>query len=400
MTDSLLVTPDTWFDVPRRARLAEAATPLSLTLAAADGSVPLAAVTLGELRALHQVFGAWWPELGAGRGAAGLADGAYDRFLHASAALLYQQAEAALAPPDGRPTPTPAVLHFPDLAHPWLADSPTALRFLAPFLSMHGPSLRVWAAALASRNDSADLARQHVWLRLVLQKVAVDDDVPDVVACLRQVYGDDAARPALRAADTAVLDQCDLGWLAWSADALGLDRPRRTGVGIALGERRAAGAAPPDVTVIVPSYQHGSYIEAALESVLAQTYTAFRVLVVDDGSPDDTVARARRFDDPRLRVEVNAVNVGLGDSVLRALESVDTPYVALLNSDDLFHPDRLERCRAAFDGAPARRRRGHPLRQPRRRGPPAHGGHRAPALRRTADCRVGAVAGRHRPRRP
>ena len=56
-----------------------------------------------------------------------------------------------------------------------------------------------------------------------------------------------------------------------------------------------------------------------------------------------------RIDEPhgmadiRLRVRVNAVNFGLGDSVLGALATIDTPYVALLNSDDLFHPDRLAR---------------------------------------------------------
>ena len=186
----------------------------------------------------------------------------------------------------------------------------------------------------------------------MLQKVAAEDDLPAVVTCLQQVYGGgDDARQTLRAAETQVLDACGLD-LAWCARALGLDRPERTGAGISIGPPRSAGTAPPDLTVVVPSYRHSPYIETTIASVLAQTYAAFTVRVVDDRSPDDTVARARAVGDRRVRVEVNAANLGLGDSVLNALDAVDTPFVALLNSDNLFHPERLERCRAAFEQSP------------------------------------------------
>ena len=351
MTESLLVTPENWFDLPRRSRLAAGA-PLSLTFAGPDGCVPVAALSLAELRALHQTFQRWWRELGATPRDGGLADGAYDALLSGSRAVLQARAAAVLAAPDAAVAAPPALLHFPDLAHPLLADDVTATTFLTPLFWLHGPSLATWARALTNGTDAVALARQRPWLRLVLQKVAAEDDLAEVMACLRQVYGGgDEARQALRAAETQVLDACGLD-LAWCARALGLDRPDRTGAGIAVAERREASATPADVTVLVPSYQHGRYIEATLASVLAQTYPAFRVHVVDDRSPDDTVARAQRLDDPRLRVDVNAVNLGLGDSVLRALDVVDTPLVALLNSDDLFHPERLERCRAAFERSP------------------------------------------------
>ncbi|HUU33184.1 MAG TPA: glycosyltransferase, partial [Vicinamibacterales bacterium] len=352
MTDSLLVTPENWFDLPRRARLGATGAPLSLAVATADGAVPLAALTLGELRAVHQTFERWRRELGASAHDTGLADGGYDSLLSASRAVLQARAEAALASPVTAPADPPALLRFPELAHPLLADDITAIAFLTPLFWIHGPSLAAWARALATGHDAVERARQHAWLRLVLQKVAAEDDVPEVVACLRQVYaGGDEARQRLRAAETQVLDACGLD-LAWCASALGLDRPERTGVGIPMGEPRSGRATPADITVLVPSYKHGRYIETTLASVLAQTYTAFHVRVVDDRSPDDTVARARRLDDPRLRVDVNAVNLGLGDSVLGALEAVDTPFVALLNSDDLFHPERLERCRAVFERRP------------------------------------------------
>jgi glycosyltransferase involved in cell wall biosynthesis len=72
---------------------------------------------------------------------------------------------------------------------------------------------------------------------------------------------------------------------------------------------------------------------------------------VDDHSPDRTVERAAQIGDPRLQIQVNDTNLGLGDSVLRALNTIDTPFVALLNSDDLFHPERLERCRDVLKGS-------------------------------------------------
>jgi colanic acid/amylovoran biosynthesis glycosyltransferase len=107
------------------------------------------------------------------------------------------------------------------------------------------------------------------------------------------------------------------------------------------------------VTVLVPSYRHERYIERTIESVLAQRGVDFDLLVVDDRSPDRTVERARRYEtDPRVTVSCNDTNLGLGNSVLAALEQVRTPYVALLNSDDLFHPDRLKRSLDALTSNP------------------------------------------------
>ena len=103
-------------------------------------------------------------------------------------------------------------------------------------------------------------------------------------------------------------------------------------------------ALQPDITVLIPAFRHEGFIEEALRSVLAQTYGGFRVLVVDDASPDKTAHRARLLTDPRITVKANGSNMGLGNSVLSALGKIDTPFVALLNSDDVFHPERLERC--------------------------------------------------------
>ncbi|MEO5826737.1 MAG: glycosyltransferase [Gemmatimonadales bacterium] len=103
-----------------------------------------------------------------------------------------------------------------------------------------------------------------------------------------------------------------------------------------------------DITALIPAYQHEHFIEGAIRSILAQTNQGFRILVVDDCSSDRTVERARAIDDPRITVSVNSRNMGLGASLVAALAQVDTPFVALLNSDDLYHSDRLRLSRNAL----------------------------------------------------
>ena len=355
MTNTVLVTPDNWFDLLRQAAMADAGTTLEFTLSDASGQQPLADVSLGELRAVHHTYGAWWSELGGDGRPAALPLGAYDHFLSESRALLRRQAEAALASQDATAGPTQSRLAFPGYSHTLLSESPRALTFLKHFLWLpQSPSLSAWVHRLAAADDACPTARDRPWLRVLLQKAASENEQPDAHACLRAVYaGSDADRHALLAAEAEALDQCGLAELAGWARSLGLHKPTRTEPGVVIPARRPAPVgSTPDVTVLVPSYRHAAFIEAALDSVLAQTYAAFRVLVVDDRSPDDTVARAARIDDPRLQVVVNHTNLGLGTSVLRALDAIDTPYVALLNSDDLFHPERLERCRAALQQSP------------------------------------------------
>ncbi len=355
VTPPLLVTPENWFDLARLAATATAGTTREFTLCDAQGHCPLADVSLGELRAVHHTLGSWWADLGADTRPASVPAGAWDRLRAEGRALLRQQAEAALASEASPADTTPALLAFPALDHPWLSTSASAAAFLKQFLWLpHAPSLLAWAQHLAAADDAAAAARHHAWMRVLFQKVAVENELPEALACLRAVYdADDATRGALLQAEADMLDGCGLADLAAWGRRLGLHEPARSGAGIEIPARRPAPAgARPDITVLVPSYCHAPYIQAALESVLAQTYANYRLLVVDDRSTDGTVAQARRIDDPRVRIETNDTNLGLGDSVLRALERIDTPYVALLNSDDLFHPRRLERCREALEQSP------------------------------------------------
>jgi glycosyltransferase involved in cell wall biosynthesis len=348
----VLVGPESWFEIPVIARSGEAGS-VELTLVNSDGECPLSAVRLDELRAVHQTFGAWWQAVAGDGAGTALEPGTYDRFLSESRALVRRQAEAVLA--SAVAIPTERLLAFPGPDHVLLAGSRDALNFLRSFLALsHSSSLTWWARTLTGVADIAGRCRREAWLRLVLQKVAVEDELPEALACLREVYRDNVLRRDLLGAEADLLEQSGLTGLRWWAETLGLDRPQRSGTAFnfqapSIGREVAH---RPDVTVLVPSYCHAEYIESALESIRAQTYSRFEILVVDDRSPDKTVERAARVEDPRLRIEVNEANLGQGDSVMNALSKVATPYVALLNSDDIFHAERLERCRDAMERSP------------------------------------------------
>lgn len=102
----------------------------------------------------------------------------------------------------------------------------------------------------------------------------------------------------------------------------------------------------PLVSVIVPAYNAAEHIAQALESVRAQTAEDWEIVVCDDGSSDDTAAIATRFGEPfgeRVRVIRSAHNEGLACARNRAIEQAKGKLLALLDSDDVWLPNYLER---------------------------------------------------------
>lgn len=97
----------------------------------------------------------------------------------------------------------------------------------------------------------------------------------------------------------------------------------------------------PVVSVLLPVYNAGRYLQATLDSVLAQTFTNFEVIAIDDGSTDDSQAILRATRDPRIRVVEHRHNRGLIATLNEGIELARGPYIARLDSDDLMHPDRL-----------------------------------------------------------
>lgn len=97
------------------------------------------------------------------------------------------------------------------------------------------------------------------------------------------------------------------------------------------------------VSVILPTYNHEKYVSEAIRSVLDQTYEDFELLIADDGSSDDTVARVKEFDDPRITFSVFEENQGACTIGNWLLARATGEYVAVFHSDDVFMPDKLEK---------------------------------------------------------
>jgi glycosyltransferase involved in cell wall biosynthesis len=95
------------------------------------------------------------------------------------------------------------------------------------------------------------------------------------------------------------------------------------------------------VSVMMPAYNAEQYIGLAIESVLAQRYPGWELIIVDDGSTDRTAEIAASYQDPRIRI-LRQANQGESAARNAALESSKGVFVAFLDADDLFQLDHLE----------------------------------------------------------
>jgi succinoglycan biosynthesis protein ExoO len=98
----------------------------------------------------------------------------------------------------------------------------------------------------------------------------------------------------------------------------------------------------PEVSIIVPAYNTEAYIAKAIDSALTQTLTNIEVIVVDDASGDQTVEVIQQFTDPRLQLLQNPQNLGVSASRNRAIQKARGQWIAVLDSDDWYVPNRLE----------------------------------------------------------
>lgn len=97
----------------------------------------------------------------------------------------------------------------------------------------------------------------------------------------------------------------------------------------------------PQITVLMPAYNAGKYIREAITSVLQQSFRDFELLVVNDGSTDDTLSIALSFHDARV-VVINKEHAGIASALNTGLKLASAPYVARFDADDVCLLTRLE----------------------------------------------------------
>ncbi len=127
----------------------------------------------------------------------------------------------------------------------------------------------------------------------------------------------------------------------------------------------------PTVSVIIPSYNHEKFIAEAIQSILNQTYQDFEIVITDDCSSDNSVKIIKQFTDPRIRLFCNTENQGCSTTTTNCIKQAKGKYIAVLNSDDVFLPDKLSRqvaylethnhCAAVFSHAQVIHENGDPF---------------------------------------
>ena len=118
------------------------------------------------------------------------------------------------------------------------------------------------------------------------------------------------------------------------------------------GDTRAAGVIPARVSILTTVHNAGPYLRQTIDSALAQSFGGWELILVDDGSTDDSRDILASYADARIRVDLLPQNVGRIRALRHAFALARGEYIAILDADDVAHPDRLARQVAVLDTSP------------------------------------------------
>jgi len=96
------------------------------------------------------------------------------------------------------------------------------------------------------------------------------------------------------------------------------------------------------VSICLVNYNYEKFIKEALESALAQTYTNFELIICDNASTDSSVNIIKSYDDPRIRLYQNDINIPLYQNINNAVKKARGDIITVLHSDDKYHQDFLQ----------------------------------------------------------
>ncbi|HYE55772.1 MAG TPA: glycosyltransferase [Chitinophagaceae bacterium] len=99
----------------------------------------------------------------------------------------------------------------------------------------------------------------------------------------------------------------------------------------------------PLLTVLMPVYNADRFLAEAIDSILAQTFTQFEFLIIDDASSDNSVSIIKSYNDPRIRLVRNDTNLGITASLNKGISLSKSEWIARMDADDISYPQRLER---------------------------------------------------------
>jgi glycosyltransferase involved in cell wall biosynthesis len=99
----------------------------------------------------------------------------------------------------------------------------------------------------------------------------------------------------------------------------------------------------PQISILMPAYNGSKYIAEAIDSILAQTFSDWELIICDDGSTDNTEPIIRSYIDPRIRFFKNPQNLGPNPTRLFLISKATSPYIAFLDCDDIAMPSKFQR---------------------------------------------------------
>lgn len=105
-------------------------------------------------------------------------------------------------------------------------------------------------------------------------------------------------------------------------------------------------------SVVIPVRNGGDYLKEAIQSVLAQTYTAFDILIIESGSTDDSVEYVQSIKDERIKLFAKKESLGIEANWTRILQTPRNEFMTILGQDDILHPNYLEALNTLINNNP------------------------------------------------
>lgn len=105
------------------------------------------------------------------------------------------------------------------------------------------------------------------------------------------------------------------------------------------------------LTIVIPLYNKGQSVKRSICSVLNQSFSNFEIVIVDDGSTDNSVEVVKSFKDDRIKI-VRQANAGVSAARNHGIDIASGQFITFLDADDEYEPNHLETLRKLIDGYP------------------------------------------------